>query len=90
MSFETGKARAAILQRIRNNQRRSGPINDAERAQAEQYLTQHPAGPRPMPTGDLARHFRQMAERMSSTVDEVAAVSDAPAAAVRYLVSQGL
>jgi L-lactate dehydrogenase complex protein LldG len=90
MSFDTAKARAAIMQRIRANQRRPGSMTDAERAPAERYLEQHPAGPRPVPTGDLAQHFRQMAERMASTVDEVATLADAPAAAVRYLISQGL
>jgi L-lactate dehydrogenase complex protein LldG len=90
MSFDTAKARAAILQRIRTNQHRPGSGTDAERAQAEQYLAQHPAGPRPPLPNDLTRHFRQMAERMASTVDEVARLADAPAAAVRYLASQGL
>lgn len=86
----SAKARASILQRIRTNQRRSGPSTDAERAIADQYLAQHPAGPRPALTGDLTRHFRQMAERMASTVDEVGTLADAPAAAFRYLISQGV
>lgn len=90
MSFDTTKARAAILQRIRTNQRRAGAPTEAERAQAEEYLARHAAGPRPVLTGDVKRHFRQMAERMSSTVDDVATMADAPGAAVRYLVSQGL
>jgi L-lactate dehydrogenase complex protein LldG len=90
MSFDTAKARAAILQRIRINQRRSGPRTDAEGALAEDYLARHPAGPRPLLTGELTRHFRRMAERMASTVDEVATLADAPGAAVRYLVSQAL
>lgn len=90
MNFDTTKARAAILQRIRTNQRHSGPSTDAERALADEYLGRHPAGPRPVLTGDLTRHFRQMAERMASTVDEVATMADAPGAVVRYLLSQGL
>ncbi|HET9023565.1 MAG TPA: lactate utilization protein [Burkholderiaceae bacterium] len=90
MSFDTSKSRAAILQRIRTNQRRSSAATDAERAQAEEYMVRHPAGPRPAITGDLTRHFRQMAERMSSTVDEVVSLADAPVAVARYLVSQGL
>jgi L-lactate dehydrogenase complex protein LldG len=90
MSFDTSKARAAILQRIRTNQRRSGPSTAAERAQAEDYLARHPAGPRPVLDGDVKRHFRQMAERMASTVDEVSTLADAPEAAARYLASQGL
>lgn len=90
MTVDTSKARAAILQRIRTNQRRSGPSTDAERGQAEEYVARHPAGPRPVLAGDLKAHFRQMAERMASTVDEVATLADAPDAVARYLVSQGL
>ena len=52
MSLDTDKARAAILQRIRTNQRRSGQPTEAERAQAEDYVVRHPAGPRPALTGD--------------------------------------
>lgn len=87
---DTSKARAAILQRIRTNQRRSGPSTDAERAQADEYMARHPAGPRPVLTGDLKIHFRRTAERMASTVDEVATLADAPGAVARYLISQGL
>jgi L-lactate dehydrogenase complex protein LldG len=90
MTFDTSKARASILQRIRTNQRRSGPSTDAERALAEDYLARHPAGPRPVPAGDLKHHFRQMAERMASTVDEVSTLADVPEAAARYLLSQEL
>ena len=90
MTVDTSKARAAILQRIRTNQRRSGPSTDAERVQAVEYMARHPAGPRPVLAGDLKDHFRQMAERMASTVDEVATLADAPGAVVRYLAAQGL
>jgi L-lactate dehydrogenase complex protein LldG len=90
MSFDTSRARAAILQRIRSNQRRTGATGDAERAQADEYVARHPSGPRPVITGDLTRHFRQMAERMASTVDEVASLTDAPSAVARYLIGQGL
>jgi L-lactate dehydrogenase complex protein LldG len=90
MSLDTSKSRAAILQRIRTNQRRPGPSTDAERAQAEDYLARHPSGPRPAIAGDLTRHFRQTAERMASTVDEVSSMGEAPDAVARYLVAQGL
>lgn len=90
MTIDTSKARAAILQRIRTNQRRSGATSDGERALAEEYLARHPAGPRPALDPDLKQRFRQMAERMSSTVDEVARIADAPAAVARYLAAQGL
>jgi len=90
MSFDTSKSRAAILQRIRTNQRRSAGATAAEQAEVDDYIARHPEGPRPVLTGDLTQHFRQMAERMSSTVDEVATLADAPEAAARYLLSQGL
>jgi L-lactate dehydrogenase complex protein LldG len=90
MSLDTSKSRAAILQRIRTNQRRPGPSTDAERAQAEDYLARHPSGPGPAIAGDLTRHFRQTAERMASTVDEVSSMGEAPDAVARYLVAQGL
>jgi L-lactate dehydrogenase complex protein LldG len=90
MTVDTSKARAAILQRIRTNQRRSGLPTDAERGPAEEYMARHPAGPRPLLAGDLKVHFRQMAERMASTVDDVATLADAPPAVARYLLSQGL
>ena len=87
---DTSKARTAILQRIRTSQRRSGGSTDAERRQAEEYMARHPPGPRPVLAGDLRLHFRRTAERMASTVDEVATLADAPGAVARYLVSQGL
>ncbi|MGZ8982162.1 MAG: LutC/YkgG family protein [Burkholderiaceae bacterium] len=90
MTVDTIKARAAILQRIRTNQRRSGISTDVERGPAEDYMARHPAGPRPVLGGDLKLHFRQMAERMASTVDEVATLADAPSAISRYMESQGL
>ncbi|HEX5640330.1 MAG TPA: lactate utilization protein C [Burkholderiaceae bacterium] len=90
MTVDTSKARAAILQRIRTNQRRSGALSDAERAAAEEYMARHPAGPRPVLSGNLKLHFRQTAERMASTVEEVPTLADAPSAVARYLASQGL
>ena len=90
MTVDTSKARAAILQRIRTNQRRSGFSTDAERGTAEEYMARHPAGPRPVLGGDLRLHFREMAERMASTVDEVATLAEAPSAVGRYLLAQGL
>jgi L-lactate dehydrogenase complex protein LldG len=90
MTLDTSKARAAILQRIRTNQRRADAATDAERALAAEYLARHPEGPRPVRDADLSGHFRRMAERMASTVDEVAEPAAAPAAVARYLISQGL
>ncbi len=90
MSFDTSRARAAIFQRIRVNQHRTGEPVAAERARAEDYLARHPAGPRPALEGDLRVRFRAMSEKMASTVDEVPRLADAPAAVARYLQALGL
>lgn len=90
MSLDTSKARAAILNRIRTSQHRKAGGSAAERVQIDDYLARHPAGPLPAPVADLKQRFRAMAGRMASTVDEVEHMADAPAAAARYLASQGL
>lgn len=90
MSFDTSRARAAIFKRIRINQHRTGEPVATERALAEDYLARHPAGPRPAIDGDLRIRFRAMSEKMSSTVDEVPRLADAPAAVARYLDAQAL
>jgi L-lactate dehydrogenase complex protein LldG len=90
MSLDTSKARAAILHRIRTSQHRSSSGATAERARIDDYLTRHPAGPLPAAVADLKARFRTMAERMSSTVDEVQSMAEAPAAVARYLAAQGL
>lgn len=87
MTLDTSKARASILQRIRAQQGRSAEAAAPEQAAIDAYIAQHPSGPRPALPSDLQRHFRAMAERMSSTVDEVATIDDAPAAAARYLAA---
>jgi L-lactate dehydrogenase complex protein LldG len=85
MTLDTSKARDSILQRIRANQRRPAAKTSGQ-AEIDAYLAQHMAGPRPGRPADLVQHFRAMAERMASTVEEVATIADAPAAAVNYLV----
>ena len=90
MTLDTTKARTSILQRIRARQGRNAVPDKHEQAGIDAYLTQHPSGPRPTVPRDLKQQFRAMAERMSSTVDEVAAMDDAPAAVARDLASQQL
>lgn len=88
--LDTSAARAAILNRIRTAQRRPATATAEELAAVEDYLARHPQGPRPAIEGDLRIRFRAMSERMSSTVDEVAHLADAPAAVARYLAAQSL
>ncbi len=90
MTLDTTKARASIFQRIRSRQGRKFVPDEREQAEIDSYIAQHPSGPRPAAPADLKQQFRAMAERMSSTVDEVATMDDAPAAVARYLVSQQL
>ncbi|MFN8823172.1 MAG: lactate utilization protein C [Betaproteobacteria bacterium] len=88
--MDTRRARAAIFERIRQHQKRGpGPTPD-EQAAVQRYLAEHPRGPQPDIRGDLKIRFRAAAERMSSTVDEVARRTDAPAALARYLADKGL
>jgi L-lactate dehydrogenase complex protein LldG len=88
--LDTSAARAAIFHRIRTAQRRPATATAEELAAVEDYLARHPQGPRPSIEGDLRLRFRAMSERMSSTVDEVPHLTDAPAAAARYLAAQQL
>lgn len=90
MTLDTAKARASIFQLIRAQQGRSAAPAAHEQAEIDAYIAQHPSGPRPAVPGDLKQQFRAMAERMSSTVDEVATMDDAPAAVARYLAAQTL
>ena len=88
--MDTSAARAAIFNRIRSAHRRPASATAEELAAVEDYLARHPQGPRPLIEGDLRIRFRAMSERMSSTVDEVPHLADAPAAVARYLDAQGL
>lgn len=86
----TSQARAAILARIRANQRRAPQPAESERAAVAEYLARHPAGPRPPIEGDPKVRFRAMAERSASTVDQVQQMAEAPAAVAKYLSAQRL
>ena len=89
MNFDTSKARAEILRRIRTAQKREAPTAH-DRAAADDYLAAHPAGPLPAPYANRLAQFAAMAERMASTVESVGTMHDAPAAVARYLASQGV
>lgn len=90
MTLDTARARASILQRIRARQGRQPDSIAQEQAEIDTYIALHPSGPRPSTPVDLKHHFRAMAERMASTVDEVPTANDAPSAVARYLAAQTL
>jgi L-lactate dehydrogenase complex protein LldG len=89
--MDTSIARRNILARIRAAQGRSGEEpSAAERESAADYLARHPQGPRPPMPDDLVARFIEQAQKLSTTVESVDALSDAPAAAHRYLTGLGL
>jgi L-lactate dehydrogenase complex protein LldG len=92
--MDTSAARRNILARIRSAQGRRGDApTDAERAAADDYVARHPAGPRPplpVTRDELIARFRLEAERLSTSVAEVASLADVPAEAARYLQSLSL
>ncbi|KVW05058.1 hypothetical protein WK91_35420 [Burkholderia cepacia] len=88
--MDTSAARRQILARIRAAQGRAAEPDAAERDGVADYLARHPEGPRPPAPADLVAAFVDEAARLSTTVDEVAALADVPAAAARYLSAHGL
>ncbi|AIO33314.1 hypothetical protein DM39_940 [Burkholderia cenocepacia] len=88
--MDTSAARRNILARIRAAQCRAAEPDAAERDGVADYLARHPQGPRPPAPADLVAAFAQEAARMATTVDEVAALADVPAAVARYLAGHGL
>ena len=83
-------AREDILARIRAQQGHEGKPGAERVAAVEAYIAARAIGPRPAVTGDLVARFRARAESLASTVDEVAALAEAPAAAAKYLRAQNL
>lgn len=81
-------ARDEILGRVR-----AGVGKDdfaARRVAAEAYLQAHTPGLRPALGSDLATRFRAKAEYLASTVADVAALNDVPAAVADYLAAHQL
>lgn len=88
--MDTSAARRNILARIRAAQGRPAELADVEREHAADYVERHPAGPRPPLGNDLVSRFVDEALRLATTVDTVASMRDAPAAAAAYLRRMGL
>ena len=81
---KSNEARAKILARIRKAQGRA-PGSQAELEAVQTYLRAHPRGSLPAVEGDLVARFRERAESMQSTTEEVANEAAVPAAVARYL-----
>lgn len=83
--METNAARDRIFARIRAAQGRGPAVTEGEREAVADYLARHPQGPQPPVDGDRAAGFVAQAQKMASTVDRVATLSEVPAAVVRYV-----
>lgn len=83
-------SRERILGSIRTALGRSGPVPQSEAALERERLGAHPVGPRPALDWDPIERFRERAKLLSSTVDDVTAWSEVPAAVAGYLGTQGL
>ncbi len=83
-------ARETILARIRKRQGKGPAPDAAEREAVREYIAAHPQSPRPRMDWEPVARFRERALGLASTVDEVAALADAPAAVARYLKANSL
>jgi L-lactate dehydrogenase complex protein LldG len=85
-------SRERILARIRANLGKEGgePLQP-ELTPVADYLASHPSGPSPAARwDDQSVRFIERAQGLSSTVDEVSSISEAPLAIRRYLDANGL
>ena len=88
---KSSEARAKIMGRIRKAQGRGpGAGSEAQLEAIRTYLRAHPRGPLPDVGGDLVARFRERAESMQSTTEEVATEAEVPAAVARYLAAHKL
>jgi L-lactate dehydrogenase complex protein LldG len=88
--MDTTAAKQAIFNRIRKAQNRSAHATKAEHEAAQDYLRQHPQGPRPDIGPDVIQRFRQQALEMSDTLADAPTMQDVPNAVANYLDSIGV
>jgi len=88
-SDESG-ARAGILTRIRARQGKPAAATPGEREAVRGHIAAHPQSPRPRMDWEPVARFRERAIGLSSTVDEVRTLAEAPAAVARYLKAKSL
>lgn len=81
-------ARDEILGRVRAGLAKGDA--GSRRAAALARLQAHPAGPRPTLAGDLVARFRDKAQSLASTVEQVDDYAAVPARVAAYLASLGL
>ncbi len=83
-------SRDDILGRIRRRLDRNAENAAAGRTAIDTVLARRAQGPRPAPDADLVARFRARSEALASTVETVARLEAAPAAAARYLAAHDL
>ena len=83
-------ARERILARIRARQGKSPVATEAERAAARAQIQARPASVRPRMDWEPLARFRERAQGLASTVDDVETLAAVPAAVARYLEASGL
>jgi len=83
-------AREDILARIRARQGKAPVPAEAEREAVRAHIRAHPMSARPRMEWEPVARFRECALGLASTVDEVAALDQVPAAVARYLEANAL
>ena len=83
-------SRDDVLGRIRQRLGRTAENAAAGRAAIDATLARRAQGPRPEVEADLVTRFRARSEALSSTVEIVERIEDAPAIIARFLAAQNL
>ena len=83
-------ARESILARIRARQGKSPVATEAERAAVRAQIQARPASVRPRMDWEPVARFRERAQGLASTVEDVETLAAVPAAVARYLEASGL
>jgi len=83
-------SREDILGRVRRQLGRTTENASSGRSEMERYIAARAAGPHGILSGDLGSRFREKSLALSSSVEAIADLAQAPAAIARYLASQGL
>lgn len=78
-------ARDNILGRVRSALGRTQPLSEAQSIDMRRKLGEHPRGPQPAMAWQPLDRFKERCAILSSTVDEIPDLSEAPAAVARYL-----
>jgi len=83
-------SREDILGRVRRQLGRTPENAVRGRSAMEGYIAARAPGPHGIISGDLVSHFRDKSAALSSSVEDITDLAQAPAAIARYLASHGL